>query len=106
MQTDLIIRSTHGTTATVSVPRDGSLGSQFDGESWLVEADPQHDGRVLVEMPIDEALEAVDAVDVRACRGCACMPDVCACCVECGAPPTWTGSMWVAGCDCHQEVAA
>lgn len=42
--------------------------------------------------PLDEALEQVNALDARACRGCGCYyPGVpCDCCPDCGAPPDRT----------------
>jgi hypothetical protein len=67
--------------------------------SWdLDECDPRiediayydidfHTRRVFAEYPRIEALEYVDACDVRACRGCEAPPPYCVCCTACGAPP-------------------
>ncbi|MGZ3423131.1 MAG: hypothetical protein ACXVEF_42435 [Polyangiales bacterium] len=72
--------------------------------SWdIAECDPRVervdyvdiiDGRVFAEYPRWEALERVDACDVRSCRRCCAVPGCCDCCTHCGAPPS-------TDCDCH-----
>lgn len=66
-------------TAIVSV-----LAAAYVGDD--AEPDPLAAGRVLIEMPLDEAFWAVGACDVRACRGCALVGDQCACCSHGVAP--------------------
>jgi len=81
--------------------------SEIAYASWqLSECDPRIEeidydtidfdtGRVFANYPRWEALERVDACDVRSCRGCASVPGFCACCTYCGAPPNVV-------CECDQ----